>query len=101
MKLAALLLNNAVINLEEKGNFKDSFDEYYKSTKKRKKYIKTVVNWNNFEKNYGQLPAIELQDLLITSTLDKDTQNLLNNLKIESNKEFCVQLMSIPEYQLC
>jgi len=101
MKLAALLLNNAVINLEEKGNFEDSFDKYYKSTKKRKKYIKTVVNWNDFEKNYGQLSAIELQDLLITSTLDKDTQNLLDNLKIQSNKEFCVQLMSIPEYQLC
>ena len=101
MKLPALLLNNAVINLDEKGNFEDSFEEYYKKTEKRNKYIKTKVNWDTFEKSYGDLSPKELQNLLITSTLDGDTQNLLDNLKIESNKEFFIQLMSIPEYQLC
>ena len=101
MKLPALLLNNAVINLEEKGNFEDSFEEYYKKTEKKHKYIKTVVNWDEFEKSYGDLSSKELQSFLITSKIDGDTQNLLDNLKIESNKEFCIQLMSIPEYQLC
>ena len=101
MKLPALLLNNAVINLEEKGNFEDSFEEYYKKTKKKHKYIKTVVNWDEFEKSYGDLSSKELQSFLISSKIDGDTQNLLDNLKIESNKEFCIQLMSIPEYQLC
>ena len=59
------------------------------------------MNWDTFEKSYGDLSPKELQNLLITSTLDGDTQNLLDNLKIESNKEFFIQLMSIPEYQLC
>ena len=38
MKLPALVLNNAVINLEEKGDFEDSFEAYYKQTKKK-------INW--------------------------------------------------------
>lgn len=101
MKLPSIVLNNAVINLEEKGNFEDSFEKYYKETKKWNKYIKTIVNWEEFENNYGQLSPKELQDLLINSELDRDTQNLLDSLKIESNKAFCIQLMSIPEYQLC
>ena len=101
MKLPAILLNNAVINLEEKGNFEDSFEDYYKNTKKRNHYTKTTVNWDAFEEEYSQLSSKELQDFLITSKLDRDTENLLDSLKIESNKEFCIQLMSIPEYQLC
>ena len=101
MKLPSLLLNNAVINLEEKGEFEDSFEEYYKNTKRKNKYIKTEVNWDEFQQNYGKLSPRELQDLLLVSELDKDTQNLIDSLKIELNKEFCIQLMSIPEYQLC
>ena len=34
MKLPSLLLNNAIINLEEKGAFEDSFEAYYKKEKK-------------------------------------------------------------------
>jgi len=35
------------------------------------------------------------------SKLDKDTEFLLNSLEIKSNKNYCIQIMSIPEYQLC
>ncbi|WP_055444483.1 DUF1800 domain-containing protein [Lacinutrix himadriensis] len=101
MKLPAVLLNNAVINLEEKGDFEDSFEAYYTKNKGRNKYIKTEVNWDAFENEYGKLTPKELQHLVITSKLDADTQHLLDSLKIRSNKSFCIQLMSIPEYQLC
>ena len=101
MKLPSLVLNNAIINLEEKGNFEDSFDKYYKNTKKWNKFIKTTKDWNAFEKQYGQVSAKELSKLLIIPPLDKDTNSYLQNLEVESNRNFCVQLMSIPEYQLC
>jgi hypothetical protein len=38
---------------------------------------------------------------LIISNLDKDTAVLLDELRVTSNKDYCIQLMSIPEYQLC
>lgn len=101
MKLASVLLNNSVINLEEKGDFEDSFEKYYKTTKKKYQYIKTTKNWEDFKNQYGSLTSKELRDLLIISKLDKDTEILLNKLDVKSNKDYCVQLMSIPEYQLC
>mgnify|MGYP000542507924 CR=1 FL=1 len=101
MKLASLLLNNAIINLEEKGDFEDSFEEYYKRAKKRGKLIKTTKNWEKFDAKYKELNAKELTSLLISSKLDKDTEKFIENLKVDSKRNYCIQLMSIPEYQLC
>ena len=101
MKLASLILNDAVINLEEKGAFEDSFNKYYNKERKRNKYIKTIKNWDFFTKNHLNLKPNELRDLLIVSKLDKDTAVLLEELRVASNKDYCIQLMSIPEYQLC
>ena len=101
MKLASLILNDAIINLEEKGEFEASFDAYYKKLKKKNKFIKTTKNWELFQSKYKNLKPKELTDLLIVSKINKDTEDFLNNLEKKSNKDFCVQLMSIPEYQLC
>lgn len=101
LKLASLILNNAVINLEEKGAFEDSFEKYYNNTKKKNSYIKTTKNWEAFAKQYGDLDPQKLKELLIVSKLDEDTEIMLNQLKIKSNRDYCIQLMSIPEYQLC
>ncbi len=101
MKLASLILNNAVINLEEKGAFEDSFEAYYKNVKKRNRYLKTSKRWDVFLKKYGNLHPRQLRDFIVMPKLDFDTETLLDGLEIKSNKDFCIQLMSIPEYQLC
>mgnify|MGYP000421594981 CR=1 FL=1 len=101
MKLPSLLLSNAIINLEEKGDFEDTFNNYYKRKNKGNKYLKTTKDWDSFTKEYGNLNPYELKNLLINSKIDTDTDDLLNNLEVKSNKNYCVQLMSIPEYQLC
>ncbi len=101
MKLASLLLNNAVINLEEKGDFEDSFKKYYERAKKRGKFIKTTKNWEDFDAKHKNLDSKELTNLLILSKLDIDTEKFIENLQVNSNRNFCIQLMSIPEYQLC
>jgi hypothetical protein len=101
LKLPSLLLNNGVINLEVKGDFKDSYEKYYQNTKNRTKYIKTIVSWGQFDEQYQSISHEELKNLLIISNIDKDTDAFLYSLKVKSNKEYCIQLMSIPEYQLC
>ncbi len=101
LKLPSLLLNNAVINLDEKGDFEDSFEKYYKAVKNRTKFLKITKYWNDFDRQYSKLSPEELKQTLIITAINKDTEAFLSNLKINNNREFCVQLMSIPEYQLC
>ncbi|MBU3011554.1 DUF1800 domain-containing protein [Polaribacter vadi] len=101
MKLSALLLNNAIIDLDEKGDFEDTFDKYYKKVKQRSKYLKTTKNWGQFDAKHKDLYPKELTDLLILSKIDTDTVSFLESLQVKSNRNFCIQLMSIPEYQLC
>ncbi|PWG04546.1 DUF1800 domain-containing protein [Polaribacter aquimarinus] len=101
MKLPSLILNNAIINLEEKGEFEDDFNMYYKQVKKRTRYLKISKNWNFFLSEYSNLTYTELKEQLIISKIDEDTNQFLNNLNIKSKKNYCIQLMSIPEYQLC
>lgn len=101
LKLAAVLLNNAVINLEVKGAFEDSFEAYYKKQKNRRQFISTDKQWNDFDVHYGKMSPVALKRFLILSDIDDDTELLLGNLKVSNNRDYCVQLMSIPEYQLC
>ncbi|WP_452224031.1 DUF1800 domain-containing protein [Lacinutrix chionoecetis] len=101
MKLAALLLNNAIINVDVKGEFEDSFEAYYAQERKKNKFLKVASNWDKFYKAYGSLSHEELKSLLIVSKIDKDTERFLANLSTKDNKEYMIQLMSLPEYQLC
>jgi uncharacterized protein (DUF1800 family) len=101
LKLPSILLNNAVINLQEKGEFEDSFEAYYNAQKNRQSYINITKSWENFNREYGKLSASSLKELLLVSSIDVDTNTFLSNLKITNNQEFCIQLMSVPEYQLC
>ena len=54
-----------------------------------------------FENEYQSSSPEQLKDILIASIIDPDTASLLSNLDIKNNKDYCIQLMSIPEYQLC
>mgnify|MGYP003705979055 FL=1 len=101
MKLAALLLNNAIINIDIKGEFEDSFEVYYAQERKKNQFLKVASNWDNFDKTYGTLSQDVLKSLLIVSKIDKDTEQFLEGLSTKDNKEYMIQLMSLPEYQLC
>lgn len=101
LKLPSILLNDAVINLDEKGDFEDSFEKYYKAVKNRTKFLKITKFWDEFDKQYGVVSPEELKQALIVSKINEKTESFLSNLRISDNREYCVQLMSIPEYQLC
>lgn len=100
LKLPSMLLNNAQISLNEKGDIEGTFEEFYKK-KNRKSYIKTTFSWEKFEKELKKSDAKELKEFLIQSKINPNTETLLSHLQIDNLKDFCIQLMSIPEYQLC
>ena len=101
MKLPSVLLNDAVINIDQKGAFEDSFEAYYAKTKKANRRIKVSRDWSVFDREFAALTDAQLSALLIVSAIDKDTETFLNTLSKVDKKEYLVQLMSLPEYQLC
>jgi len=101
LKLPSLLLNNAEINLVAKGEFEDDFEMYYKQRKKKRQFFKTTIDWNHFNKKYDKVSTNKFKQSLIIATIDKDTATFLSTLAIENKKDYCIQLMSLPEYQMC
>ncbi|WP_194765825.1 DUF1800 family protein [Tamlana sp. I1] len=101
LKLPAILLNNAVINIDEKGELEDDFEAYYASKNNKQRFIKTTKHWEVFEKEYHDVSQKDIRQTLIIAKIDPDTEALLSRLKFEDQRNYCIQLMSIPEYQLC
>ncbi len=100
LRLASVLLNNAAINFSEKGGFKDVAVKENKNLNK-KGFVKTIPQWEDFEKNYRKINNKELREHLIVSPMSRSTINMLDQQLSVSKKDFCLQLLSLPEYQLC
>ena len=101
MKLPSILLNDAVIALEEKGEPEDTYDMYYKRIQKQKKRIRAQADWPVFDRTFKSVSENELPGILLNTPLLPGTKKLIANLNPDSKRDFAVQLMSLPEYQLC
>lgn len=100
LKLPSILLANAKISTREKGEFEDSFKKYYAKNRKNK-FVNTKVDWEFFDKQFGVLSIDDLTSQLLVPKLSAGTKSYLKTLSKTSKHEYCVQLMSLPEYQMC
>jgi uncharacterized protein (DUF1800 family) len=101
LRLPSVLLNNAQIAYSEKGDEEATVTNFEKRKLRRKAYIKVTADWNSFEENYKNNSNKELVHHIITTKLNNGIEEMLErNLKLPK-REFVVQLMSLPEYQLC
>ena len=101
LKLPSILLNNAIISLEGISEFEDTYEQYLKNRAKRKTHIKIVQDWEAFNQNYGNLNAVQMQKAVLSGDLNENAHLLLEEITFENPKDYCLQLMSLPEYQLC
>ncbi|MBP92722.1 MAG: hypothetical protein CMC55_01245 [Flavobacteriaceae bacterium] len=100
LKLASLLLNDGVISVKEEGDFSDAFQNYYRRIAKSK-LTNTEINWKRFNSEYKNLTFSEMKKVLIVPPLREQTNDYINKLQKISIKDQCIQLMSLPEYQMC
>ena len=100
LKLPSIILANAKISIKEKGEFEDSFEKYY-SKKNKNRFVSVKIDWDAFEKQYNDSSFDELKHHLIIPKLSDGTESYLKTLSQNSKRNFCVQLMSLPEYQMC
>ncbi|WP_370000971.1 DUF1800 family protein [Winogradskyella sp.] len=101
LKLPSLLFNNAIISLKRHGDFNDSFREKYFKRNKDKLPFKTLPNWEAFLDNFKPVETEDLSEYIIQGNINKGTAEYLASLSKKSKKDYCVQLMSLPEYQMC
>ncbi|EDP72638.1 hypothetical protein FBALC1_16092 [Flavobacteriales bacterium ALC-1] len=101
LKLPSLLLNNAMISLKEDGDFNDNFKKKFFKRNKGKLPFKTLPDWDKFLTNFKSVKTENLQDVIIQGNINKGTLAYLETLNKKSKQDYCIQLMSLPEYQMC
>ncbi len=101
LRLASVLLNNAEITYSDKGDLEDTIKDFSEKRLRKRTFIKSEADWNSFEENYPTKSNIDLIEQLIVAPLNIGTKQLLNDTNEVSKIDFCVQLLSLPEYQLC
>ena len=99
LKLPSVLLSSASISLMPKGEFEDDFSDFYKQKSQNFKVSDQALAY--FETHYAKITKDELKAILLLPKLDKDTEEMLNIYQHQNAYQYCIQLMSIPEYQLC
>lgn len=100
LKIASLLLNNGLIPAKAKGDFYDRYSEAYKKRVK-KQFFKVTTNWDVFDDAYKNISFQELQEHLLQADLNPDTETVIAKLNHNSMQDNCIQIMSLPEYQMC
>ena len=101
LRLPSVLLNNAEIAYSEKGDEETMINNFKKRKLRRNAFIKVTADWDFFEENYKNESNNELVHQIITSKVNKGTSEMLERNQQLSKRDFVVQLMSLPEYQLC
>lgn len=101
LKLPSVLLNNALISLKEYGDFNDKFKNEYFKRSKGKLPFKTLPDWDVFLKDFDGIAIENLSEIIIQGDINKGTEDYLKTLGKASKRDYCIQLMSLPEYQMC
>lgn len=101
LRLPSLLLSGAHISTKEKGDFNDALSQFVKRKKSEKQPFKTNVDWQLFDENFKTINISDLEYYLLQTEVHPNTKTYLETLGRLSKREACIQLMSLPEYQMC
>ncbi len=101
LRLASILMNEFEIPINEKAGFIDKYRRQYFKNNSNKSIFKTKPNWKVFHENFDSFSPKTLEDTLVLSKINKGTKMYLNRLAKSSKQNYCIQLMSLPEYQMC
>jgi len=98
LKLPSIILANSRISTKKKGGFEDNFKRRYTD---KNKHVNVKVDWGKFEEEFKQVSINDLVAFIVAPDLSKGTRSYIESLSKISKQDFCVQLMSLPEYQMC
>ena len=102
LKLPSLLLNNGYISKTKKGET-DKIADVSKAIFKKQfgKKFDTTANWAFFNEAFKKVSINEMDNFVLACDMSADANAYLNSLEKSSKQDYCIQLMSLPEYQMC
>lgn len=102
LKLPSLILNNAYISKAEIGET-DQYIAIKKQAFKKNfgKRFKTEANWDAFNRHFNSVEITDLENHVLSCAISENASAYLKSLNKVSKQEYCIQLMSLPEYQMC
>ncbi len=62
--------------------------------------LNVETHWERFDENYGSLSEKELLETVLACPVTEGTEQVLDKAEATSAKELCLQLMSLPDFQL-
>lgn len=92
MKLPSLLVGNGIIPSSE---LSAEFGKRYFGEK-----LTAVRDWSDFDEKYGKLDRVQLALAICGTELNPGSKELLSKYENLGNREYAIQLMSLPEFQL-
>lgn len=101
LKLPALLLNNAYISKTKIGENDTSQNQKAMFKKHLGQNYQTNANWSTFNKHFKNIEINKLDTYLLSCPMNPEASSYLNTLAKVSKQEYSIQLMSLPEYQMC
>ncbi|WP_282080030.1 DUF1800 domain-containing protein [Aquimarina algiphila] len=105
LKLASVILNSGIIEWNDKGDMPENVmmkQKYYQKMKTQiEKKVKATPDWDNFMSGLDQKDKITLSYYLLQPEPSKIAKKVLKDLDSSDTKNFIVELLSLPEYQLC
>jgi len=101
LRLASLLVNEFKIPINEKEGFTDKYRRQFFKNNNNKSFFKTKPNWKVFHENFDTFSSEALKDTLLLSEINTGTKRYLKTLNKNAKQNYCIQLMSLPEYQMC
>ncbi|WP_299438119.1 DUF1800 domain-containing protein [uncultured Aquimarina sp.] len=105
LKLASVTLNSGVIEQYDDTDDQTTMmnkQKFYKKMKTQiEKRVKATPNWENFLTSLEQKDKKELIDFIIQPTLSNSASTMIAKIDPINTKSFIIELMSLPEYQLC
>ena len=102
LKLPSIILNNAYISKVKSGKADETMLKNKQAFKKKYgQRFKTEANWGVFDVHFRDVDITNLDKYLLACAISNQASVYLNSLSKVSKQEYCVQLMSLPEYQMC
>lgn len=101
LRLPSVLLNNAEITYSDKGDEEAMITNFSEKKLRRKTFVKAKIDWESFDENFAKSTQQDLVTQILGSKINSGTKEQLLKKQNVSKRDFCIQLMSLPEYQLC
>ncbi|WP_044202738.1 DUF1800 family protein [Flammeovirga sp. OC4] len=100
LRLPSVLLNNGQIPLAYKEDYDKDPMENKRRTKQYRKF-QCDIDWRNIEKLHYTDKKCSLVELMIRGELSEEGQKYLSENQLTDFKDQMIQILSLPEYQLC